>query len=489
MTDMAELVQLMRAQRPAIRRLVADSRQVRTGDAFLAFPGGAHDGRQHIAAAVAAGAAAVVWEPQGYFWPPAIDVFNRPLPELKLRSAELAATWYGRPSEAMWVVGVTGTNGKTSCSHWLAEAFGLLDRPAAIIGTLGTGVPGALQATGHTTPDAVTLQGLFADFRDDGIENVAMEVSSHALDQGRVAEVGFDVAVLTNLSRDHLDYHGDMAAYAHAKTKLFDWPGLKWAVLNIEDELGQRLYADLKGGHSQVLGYGLKSGEVQAKRFESDRNGMRLDVVTPWGEGRLQSALLGEFNAYNLLACLAVLLASGVALADALAVLSRVSPVPGRLQRVGVGEAGPTVIVDFAHTPDALHKVLSALRPLAKDGRLVCVFGCGGGRDRGKRPQMGQIASALADTVIVTSDNPRHEEPAAIIAEILAGMPPGQTAIVDRREAIARAIAEAGASDVVLLAGKGHEAYQEIAGQRLHFSDAEEAKRGLAKWGVDHASA
>ena len=489
MTDMAELVQLMRARRPAIHRLVADSRQVRAGDAFLAFPGGAHDGRQHIAAAVAAGAAAVVWEPQGYAWPAGIDVFNRPLPELKLRSAELAATWYGRPSEAMWVVGVTGTNGKTSCSHWLAEAFGLLGRPTAIIGTLGNGVPGALQATGHTTPDAVTLQGLFADFREAGLENVAMEVSSHALDQGRVAEVGFDVAVLTNLSRDHLDYHGDMAAYAHAKARLFDWPNLKWAVLNIEDELGQRLYADLKGGHSQVLGYGLKNGEVQAKRFESDRNGLRLDVVTPWGEGRLHSALLGEFNAYNLLACLAALLASGIALDDALAVLPRVRPVPGRLQRVGVGAAGPTVIVDFAHTPDALHKVLNALRPLTKDGRLVCVFGCGGGRDRGKRPQMGQIASALADAVIVTSDNPRHEDPAAIIAEILAGMPPGQTAIVDRHEAIARTIAEAGADDVVLLAGKGHEDYQEIAGQRLHFSDAEEATRGLAKWRADHASA
>ncbi|MBI5937935.1 MAG: UDP-N-acetylmuramoyl-L-alanyl-D-glutamate--2,6-diaminopimelate ligase [Betaproteobacteria bacterium] len=479
----------MRARRPPIRRLVADSRQVRGGDGFLAFPGGAHDGRAHIAAAVAAGAVAVVWEPQGYAWPAGVDVFNRPLPELKARSAELAATWYGRPSDAMWVVGVTGTNGKTSCSHWLAEAFDLLGRPTAIVGTLGNGLPGALHATGHTTPDAVTLQGLFADFRDEGIASVAMEVSSHALDQGRVAEVGFDVALLTNLSRDHLDYHGDMAAYAHAKAKLFDWPNLKWAVLNVEDELGQRLYADLKGGSSEVLGYGLNSGEVHAKRFESDRTGMRLDVVTPWGEGCLQTALLGEFNAYNLLACLSVLLASGVALADALAVLARVGPVPGRLQRVGGDAAGPTVIVDFAHTPDALHKVLNTLRPLAKDGRLVCVFGCGGGRDKGKRPQMGQIADAIADVAIVTSDNPRNEDPAAIIADILAGMPPGQIAIVDRHEAIARAIAEAGANDVVLLAGKGHEDYQEIAGQRRHFSDAEEAERGLAQWRAAHASA
>lgn len=489
MTDMAELIQLMRGRQPAIRRLVADSRQVRAGDAFLAFPGGIHDGRAHIDAAVAAGAVAVVWEPQGYDWPANVEVFNRPLSELKARSAQLAATWYGRPSDAMWVIGVTGTNGKTSCSHWLAEAFGMLGRPTAIIGTLGNGLPGALQATGHTTPDAVTLHGLFAELRAQGIDGAAMEVSSHALDQGRVAEVGFDVAVLTNLSRDHLDYHGDMAAYAHAKAKLFDWPSLQYAVLNAEDELGQRLYADLKGGRCQVLGYGLNAGEVSVKRFESDRTGMRLDVVTPWGEGRLSTPLLGEFNAYNLLACLAALLASGIDLADALSVLARVKPVPGRLQRIGAVAAGPTVIVDYAHTPDALHKVLGTLRPLAKDGRLVCVFGCGGGRDKGKRPQMGQIASALADVVIVTSDNPRNEEPAAIIAEILAGMPPGQAAIVDRREAIARAIAEAGPNDVVLLAGKGHEDYQEIAGQRQHFSDAEEAERGLAKWRAEHAAA
>ncbi|NWG87209.1 MAG: UDP-N-acetylmuramoyl-L-alanyl-D-glutamate--2,6-diaminopimelate ligase [Hydrogenophilaceae bacterium] len=494
-TQTQALIQEMRALQPPVRRFTADSRKVHAGDAFLAYAGGAHDGRRHIADAIEAGARAVLWEPEGFAWQAEWTVFNRPVASLKAQAAAIAAEWYGHPSEALWTIGVTGTNGKTSCSHWLAEALTALGRRTAMVGTLGNGFPpcgdkpGALSETGHTTPDAVTLQGLFAEFREAGAAGVAMEVSSHALDQGRVEATGFDVAVLTNLSRDHLDYHGDMAAYAHAKAKLFDWPGLKWAVLNLEDELGQRLYGDLEGGPTRVLGYGLRNGEVHAEHLELHRKGMTLDVTTPWGRGRLQTALLGEFNAYNLLACLAALLASEVKLEDALAALAKVKPVAGRLQRVGSDDAAPTVIVDYAHTPDALHKVLDTLKPLAADGRLICVFGCGGGRDKGKRPQMGGIASAQADRVIVTSDNPRGEDPAAIIAEILAGMPPGQTAVVDRADAIARAIAEAGSDDIVLIAGKGHEDYQEIAGRRLHFSDVEEAARGLAKWRAEHAAA
>jgi len=482
------LIQELRQVRPPIERLTADSRQVRPGDAFLAFPGGAHDGRHHIAEAIRAGAGAVLWEPEGFAWQAEWTVYNRPLPGLKALAAEIAAEWYGHPSEALWVIGVTGTNGKTSCSHWLAEALTGLGRRTAVIGTLGNGFPPSLSASSHTTPDVVTLQGLFAEFRAAGADAVAMEVSSHALDQGRVAQTRFDVAMLTNLSRDHLDYHGDMASYAHAKARLFDWPGLKWAVLNVEDELGQRLYRDLKDGPTRVLGYGLRSGEVHAEKFVLDRNGMRLEVVTPWGRGELKTTLLGEFNAYNLLGCLAVLLASGVELAGALAALAQVKPVAGRLQRVEVEGPAPTVIVDYAHTPDALHKVLATLKSLVQEGRLICVFGCGGGRDKGKRPQMGGIASALADRVIVTSDNPRGEDPAAIIAEILAGMPPGQTAVIDRQDAIAQAIAEAKPEDIVLIAGKGHEDYQEIAGRRLHFSDVEEAARGLAKWRAEHAA-
>jgi UDP-N-acetylmuramyl-tripeptide synthetase len=495
MSAQLTLIQEMRQVQPPLKRLTADSRKVQSGDAFLAYAGATHDGRRHIADAIQAGAGAVLWEPEGFAWQSDWAVFNRPVPGLKQAAAEIAAEWYGHPSAALWTLGVTGTNGKTSCSHWLAEVLTALGRRTALIGTLGNGFPacgdqpGTLGETGHTTPDAVTLQGLFAEFRGAGATGVAMEVSSHALDQGRVAATQFDVAMLTNLSRDHLDYHGDMASYAHAKAKLFDWPGLKWAVLNVEDELGQRLYRDLEGGPTRVLGYGLRRGEVHAEKLALDRGGMRLEVVTPWGRGELKTALLGEFNAYNLLGCLAALLASEVELDAALAALAKVKPVPGRLQRVEAAAAGPTVIVDYAHTPDALHKVLDTLKPLANEGRLICVFGCGGGRDRGKRPQMGGIACSLADRVIVTSDNPRGEDPAAIIAEILAGMPPGQDAVVDRHEAIARAIAGAGRDDIVLIAGKGHEDYQEIAGRRLHFSDVEEAARGLAKWRADHAAA
>ncbi len=487
MSALPDLVRELRALTPALRHLTADSRRVEPGDAFLAFPGAVHDGRSHIAAAVEAGAAAVLWEPEGFQWRQDWEVYNRAVPGLRGAAAELAAAWYGAPSEALWMIGVTGTNGKTSCSHWLAQALERLGRRAAVVGTLGNGFPGALAETGHTTPDAVTLQRLLAGYRDAGAAAVSMEVSSHALDQGRVAGVHFDVAVLTNLSRDHLDYHGDMAAYAHAKARLFGWPGLGWAVLNVEDEFGLRLQQDLKGGRTQVLGYGFRAGEIRAEALSMSRTGLAMEVATPWGHGRLETGLLGEYNAYNLLACLGALLAGGVALNDALAALSQVRPVAGRLQRIEAG-AGPSVIVDYAHTPDALAKVLTALRPLAGEGRLACVFGCGGGRDRGKRPLMGGTAAGLADRVVVTSDNPRNEDPADILAEILSGMPPGQTAVIDRREAIRIAVAEAGPKDIVLIAGKGHEDYQEIAGRRLHFSDAEEAALALELWSQAHAA-
>ena len=485
--DLTALVTELRHALPSQARMTADSRRVDQGDVFLAFPGDVHDGRQYIANALAAGAAAVLWEPKGCAWQGDETVLQRPVPGLRSRAAALAAAWYGEPSRGLWMVGVTGTNGKTSCSHWLAEAFGRLGRRTALIGTLGNGFPGELAGTSHTTPDAVTLQGLLAGYRAAGAAGVAMEVSSHALDQGRVAGVVFDVAVLTNLSRDHLDYHGDMAAYAHAKARLFDWPELKWAILNADDAFGQRLMGDLAGGRVRVLSYGLGSGDVRAEGLAASAAGLRLEITTPWGKGTLESPLVGEFNAYNLLACLAVLLASEVDLADALAVLATVPPVPGRMQRLG-GNGRPTVIVDYAHTPDALEKALQTLRPLAA-GRLCCVFGCGGGRDKGKRPLMGGVAAALADQVIVTSDNPRHEDPAEIIAEILAGMPPGQMAVQDRAQAIQAAIAQAGANDIVLVAGKGHEDYQEIQGQRLHFSDLEVAGQALEQWkGAGHAS-
>jgi len=295
-----------------------------------------------------------------------------------------------------------------------------------------------------------------------------------------VEGVAFDVAVFTNLSRDHLDYHGDMATYAAAKSRLFHWPGLKWAVLNSDDELGADLAGQLRGGACRVLSYGLKSGDLRAEKCHASHHGLQLEIASPWGRGELISPLLGEFNAYNLLAALGALLAADIPLADALAALAAVGPVAGRMQRVAGGpDDGPTVIVDFAHTPDALQKVLLALK-LLTPGRLICVFGCGGGRDTGKRPLMGAAVTAVADRAIVTSDNPRNEDPARIIADILAGMPPGQEAIVDRRAAIRAAILGAGPEDIVVLAGKGHEDYQEIHGVKHPFSDFAEARQALA---------
>ena len=487
MSESEQLAATLRALVPVARDLVADSRRVRAGDVFLAHPGARHDGRAHIAEALHAGAAAVLWEPEGFQWDGRWRAPHLPVSGLAARAPTLAAAWYVHPSRALWMTGVTGTNGKTSVAHWIAAAQGEVGRRCAVIGTLGNGLPGDLAVASHTTPDAVSLQAMLAGYRDAGIDGVAMEVSSHGLDQGRVEGVAFDVAVFTNLSRDHLDYHGDMASYAAAKSRLFHWPELRHAVLNADDEFGATLAGQLRGGAARVLSYGLRGGELLARRCQADRLGLRLEIVSPWGSGELTSSLLGEFNAYNLLAALGALLVAEVPLADALAALARVEPASGRMQRLEAVPGAPTVIVDFAHTPDALDKVLAALKPLS-DGRLLCVFGCGGGRDAGKRPLMGAAVAARADAAIVTSDNPRHEDPARIIADILAGMPPGQDAIVDRRAAIHAAIGQAGADDIVLIAGKGHEDYQDIAGVKRPFSDLAVAREALAER-YPHASA
>jgi UDP-N-acetylmuramoyl-L-alanyl-D-glutamate--2,6-diaminopimelate ligase len=474
-----EIIQQLRALAPTAKGMRADSRRLRPGDVFLAYPGAAYDGRAHIDAAIAAGAAAVLWEPDGQEWHGG-ETPNLPVSGLREQAAGIAAAWHGHPSKNLWVTGITGTNGKTSVAHWVAAAMTSLGRKTAAIGTIGNGFPGELEVASHTTPDAVSLQEMLAEYRDAGAHGVAMEVSSHGLDQGRVEGVAFDVAVLTNLSQDHLDYHGDMASYAAAKARLFSWPGLKWAVLNTDDELGVSLAKQLRGGPTRVLKYGLRGGDLCGQLTRADRNGLHLEITSPWGMGDLESALLGEFNAYNLVAALGALIAAGIPMADARAALAWVEAVPGRMQRVESKADEPGVIVDFAHTPDALEKVLAALKPLAR-GRLICVFGCGGGRDTSKRPLMGAVAAERADLAIVTSDNPRHEDPAHILADILAGMPPGQNAIVDRRAAIRAAIELAGPDDLVVLAGKGHEAYQEIAGVRYPFSDVEEARRALSE--------
>ena len=473
-----EQVAVLRRLAPAARGMASDSRQVTAGDVFLAYPGAEHDGRNHIAAALHAGAAAVVWEPEGFAWQPEWGVPHLPLAGLKSQAATLAAAWYGEPSQALWMTGITGTNGKTSISHWLATAFSLLGRKTAAIGTLGNGFPGHMTSATHTTPEAVSLQGLLAQYRAEGAAGAAMEVSSHGLDQGRVAEVAFDVAVLTNLSRDHLDYHGSMEAYAAAKARLFHWPGLKAAVLNADDAFGAALIGQVKA--ARVISYGVHAGDLRA-RMHADRLGLKLEIVSPWGDGTLKSPLLGAFNGYNLLAALGALLAADVPMADALDALAQVQPAAGRMQTVEGFPGAPTVIVDFAHTPDALDKVLAACKPLTA-GKLVCVFGCGGGRDKGKRPLMGAAVARHADVALVTSDNPREEDPHHIIADILTGMPAGQTSEVDRRTAIHQAIAAAGPDDIVVLAGKGHEDYQERHGVKHPFSDFAEAHAALSAW-------
>lgn len=495
----------LRKLAPSARGMSADSRRIGTGDIFLAFPGAAHDGRAHIASAIHAGAAAIVWEPDGFDWHEDLPIRHLPVANLKNQAAALAAAWYENPSQNLWMTGITGTNGKTSVAQWLAKAFTDLGRKTAAIGTLGNGFPGQLKtaslnsphahmrslppegaqcpsrggpAPGMTTPDAVSLQHLLADYRTAGATGVAMEVSSHGLDQGRVDGVAFDVAVFTNLSRDHLDYHGDMNSYAAAKARLFQWPNLKAAVLNADDELGAALVEQLKGSPTKVLSYGIKFGDLRAEKCQADRLGLRLEISSPWGRGSLNSPLLGEFNAYNLLAVLGALLISDVPLDTALSTLEKLRPVAGRMQRVEAAADAPTVIIDFAHTPDALDKVLTALKPLTT-GRLICVFGCGGGRDTGKRPLMGAAVAAHADYAIVTSDNPRNEEPAQIVEGILAGMPPNQTVMLDRHAAIRAAILNAAPEDIVVLAGKGHEDYQEIHGIKHPFSDLLEARLAL----------
>lgn len=461
--------------------ITVDSRKVQTGSVFLAYPGEYADGRQYIQHAINQGAAAVLWERDGYQWNPEWQLPNVAVDSLRSEAGMIANDFYGQPSQRLWMIGVTGTNGKTSCSHWLAQALSALGRKTAIVGTLGNGFPGALSAAINTTPDPILLHGMLADYLKQGAAAAAMEVSSHGLDQGRVNGVHFDIAVLTNLSRDHLDYHGDMDAYASAKKQLFYWDGLSCSVLNSDDELGSEIAQDLLGQGKRVLTYGLESGEVRGSQLRFSEQGLAMQVDTPFGQAQLQAGLLGRFNAYNLLAVLATLLASDVSLQQAVNVLTQVQPVAGRMQQVGGGNQ-PLVVIDYAHTPDALEKVLIALREQTK-GRLLCVFGCGGNRDQGKRPLMGEVACRLADEVIVTSDNPRHENPAGIIAAIVSGMYGNYQIERDRAAAITLAIKAAKPGDIVLVAGKGHEDYQDVAGVKYPFSDQEVVKQLLGSRG------
>jgi UDP-N-acetylmuramoyl-L-alanyl-D-glutamate--2,6-diaminopimelate ligase len=478
-----EPMRQLAAQGAMIVALSSDSRHCAPGVAFLAYPGEKADGRDHIAEAIRRGASAILWEEAGFAWRHEWRVPNVAVRALKQHAGSLAHEFYGRPSEQLWVCGVTGTNGKTSCSQWIAAALAARGVKTAVIGTLGAGFPGVLAESANTTPDALEIHRLLKQFLVEGARSVAMEVSSHGLAQGRVQGVAFDCALFTNLSHDHLDYHGSMEAYAEAKAMLFDTPGLGAAVLNLDDVVGVRLARKLEARGVRLIGYSLSGARNGAEFLAATRvSPGEIEIESSWGRAAAKVNQIGRFNMANVLGVAGCLIAHGLSFADAVSLLETLPPVPGRMQQVG---ERPLVVIDYAHTPDALDKVLQALRPVARErgGRLVAVFGAGGDRDAAKRPVMGRVVSRLADRAVVTSDNPRGEDPGRIIDAILVGMAGNCEIEVDRAKAIETAIAGADDADVVLIAGKGHESYQEVAGRRLPFSDASVARAALQRSG------
>lgn len=489
---------------PPFTAITSDSRKVKDGTLFLAYPGAKNDGRHYIPQAIEAGAAAIVWEQDSFTWNADWQVCNLGISNLKQQVGEIAAEYYHYPSEQLTVVGVTGTNGKTSVSQWVAQCLASLGQKTAVLGTIGNGFVSAqseaLADAANTTPDAILLQGMLSHFVLQKADAVVMEVSSHGLEQGRVNGVVFDIAVLTNLTRDHLDYHVTMEAYAAAKQKLFAWEGLGFAILNADDDFGQTLASVLKSQEKPYITYGFEAenadlnANISASNLQLHDAGLTMQVTTPQGVAQITAAVLGRFNAYNLLAVLATLLALDISLDDAVIAIAQIKPVLGRMQKFGGGEL-PLVVIDYAHTPDALEKVLITLKEQITlkgqdnaPARLICVFGCGGNRDAGKRPLMGAIASKLADSVIVTSDNPRNEALAAIANDIISGMSDGYILEADRAVAIHLAIQSALPGDIVLVAGKGHEDYQEISGVKHAFSDALVAKSALQQYQTTNTS-
>jgi len=484
-----------------VRHLVADSRKLKPGDTFLAYAGERHDARNDIPQAIARGVNAIIWEKQGFSWKSEWKIPNLGVTGLRHEAGKIASEAYGHPSRHLWLIGITGTNGKTTCSQWYAQAMAALGKKTAVIGTLGHGFPGALHSSEHTTPDAVYLQQLMAEYLHQGASSLVMEASSHGLAQDRLIGSEFAVAVLTNLTRDHLDYHDSMDAYAAAKAKLFFWEGLQYAVLNLDEVLGVELSQQLAGKDLSIIGYGFKQPHQTAQtagnqkilygsnlRFTTQQIGFDIEFCNR--HATLQCNVTGRYNAYNLLAVLAALLASNIDLDDAITALRQVQPIPGRMEKLGGGNQ-PVVIVDYAHTPDALNEVLTGLRETLagtrikkrirkNQAKLICVIGCGGDRDRGKRPLIGEIAARLADEVIITSDNPRNENPADIISEVMLGASGKHcTSEVDRTAAIYRAIHGARKGDIVLIAGKGAETSQEIQGKKYPFDDREVVRQVL----------
>lgn len=459
-----------------------DSRRVRPGDLFVAYPGDLAKSRRYIADAISRGAVAVLWEEsEGLVWDADWRVVNLPVNGLRELCGTLAHRVFAQPSERLSLIAITGTNGKTTISQWLGRVH---PRSCAIIGTLGAGFFGQLAETGFTTPEAATLTRYLAEFSAAGAQACALEASSIGIEEGRLDGARVDVAVFTNLTRDHLDYHGSMERYAEAKERLFNWPRLRLAVVNLDDpfgrELARRTTATKVLGYTQTGQISERQGVVSAEQVEETLNGVRFRLCAPNGRADVETGLLGHYNVSNLLAVAAVLVDAGLKPAEIAQRFAELSPPPGRLEKVG-GDAEPLIVVDYAHTPDALESALKALRPVARarGAGLTVIFGCGGDRDRGKRPLMGGIAARLADRVVITSDNPRSEQPAAIVEEIRVAAPMAEV-VVDRAQAIRQTVLAAHPAEVILLAGKGHEPYQDIAGVKRPFSDIAEAKAALA---------
>lgn len=495
---MTDILAWLHANAPKAQ-LSSDSRSISPGDVFFAYPGDAADGRDYIERAVEAGARAVVFEASDFAWDDKLTLPHLAVQNLKDQAGEIAAAYYDQPDAAMYTVAVTGTNGKTSCSQWLGKALSGTGMATAVVGTLGValyraGKHGGFNSTGYTTPDAVQLQRRLAQLRTAGAQALAIEASSIGLDQGRLNGMHFNTALFTNFTRDHLDYHGSMDAYEAAKRKLFDWPGLEQAVINLDDDMGLRLVAHLRSTRPEVAltGYSVsgKTAEgitvLAASDIRTSHGGTVFRLDAPGGSAQVKTQLIGQFNVSNVLGVMGVLLARGVDFRGAIEAAESLTSVPGRMEQLG-GHEAPLIVIDYAHTPDALEKTLATLRQVARqrNGQLWCVFGCGGDRDPGKRPQMGKVSQA-ADHIVVTSDNPRSEDPSKIIEQIVAGiddaaLPKDALHVTeDRASAILWAVRHAGKSDVVLLAGKGHEPYQEIKGKKLPFLDADHAALALA---------
>lgn len=480
----------------ALSGLAQDSRKVQPGDLFLAVAGSRTHGLHHARQAVALGAVAVVWEPSANEAGLGEQAALLPVPVVCVPALSevvglIADRFYGHPSRGLFMIGVTGTDGKTSCSHYIAQALDSADRRCGVIGTVGYGLYNELNAGTHTTPDALTMQQALDAMHKQGARCVVAEVSSHAMDQSRVRGVDFDVAVLTNLSRDHLDYHGDVESYAHAKRKLFHSTGLRYAVINADDAFGRSLLDDIPPGVAPIA-YRLENDPcptrfpaqwVIGRNLELDIHGLRLEVNTPWGSGRLVSRLLGRFNASNLLAALASLCVSGLPFEEVLRRLALTRTVPGRMERFDLGTGRPLAVVDYAHTAGALDEVLRSLR-VHCTGKLWCVFGAGGDRDRGKRPLMAAAAETHADRVVLTDDNPRTEDPQRIMSDICTGFQHPERVAVEhnRGNAINDALQEAGPDDIVLIAGKGHETVQIIGTKAVPFSDRERVMALQREW-------